>query len=96
MCIRDRNELGPVLDEAEVEAVLTAVADAYDEHVAWVVGCGSLPPGMPEGVYGDLVRRIHDRGGRVAIDSSEEPLIRAIPAGPDLIKPCLLYTSRCV
>lgn len=81
------NELGPVLDAAEVEAVLTEVAVAYDEAVAWVVGCGSLPPGMPADVYGDLVRRVHDRGGRVAVDTSGTPLLRAIPAGPDLIKP---------
>lgn len=81
------NELGPRLDEAEVEAVLAAVADAYDESVAWVVGCGSLPPGMSDAVYGDLVRRIHDRGGRVAVDTSGTPLTQAIPAGPDLIKP---------
>lgn len=81
------NELGPLLDAAEVESVLAAVADAYDESVAWVVGCGSLPPGMSDDVYGDLVRRIHSRGGRVAIDSSGAPLARAISAGPDLIKP---------
>lgn len=81
------NELGPVLDEAEIEAILAAVADSYDPSVAWVVGCGSLPPGMADGVYGDLVRRVHDRGGRVAIDSSGAPLTQAIPAGPDLIKP---------
>lgn len=81
------NEQGPTLDAAEIEAVLAAVATAYDASVTWVVGCGSLPPGMPDGVYGDLVRRLHDRGGRVAIDTSGSPLTMAIPAGPDLIKP---------
>ncbi|MCO5309264.1 MAG: 1-phosphofructokinase [Austwickia sp.] len=81
------NELGPTLDPDEVEAVLAKVTDISDAPLSWVVGCGSLPPGMPEGVYGDLVRRVHERGGRVAIDTSGAPLTLAIPAGPDLIKP---------
>lgn len=42
---------------------------------------------MSEGMYGDLVRRLHDRGGRVAVDSSGGPLRGALPGGPDLIKP---------
>lgn len=81
------NEQGPVLDEDEVEAVLAMVEQCYGASISWVVGCGSLPPGMSEGGYADLVHRIHDRGGRVAVDSSGDPLKRAIPAGPDLIKP---------
>lgn len=81
------NEQGPVLDAAEVKAVLARVSGSYDAAVTWVVGCGSLPQGMSDGLYGDLVRRVHDRGGRVAIDTSGAPMRRAIPAGPDLIKP---------
>ena len=52
-----------------------------------MVGCGSLPHGIPGDIYATLVRRIHERGGRVAIDASGAPMAAAVPAGPDLIKP---------
>ena len=38
------NEPGPQLDDAEVAGLLDATLDAA-QGAAWVVGCGSLPPG---------------------------------------------------
>ena len=76
-----------MLSADEVEAVLDAIADAYGPETTWVVGCGSLPRGIPGDIYATLVRRIHERGGRVAIDASGAPMAAAVPAGPDLIKP---------
>ncbi|MGN5239889.1 MULTISPECIES: hexose kinase [unclassified Rhodococcus (in: high G+C Gram-positive bacteria)] len=57
----------------------------------WVVLSGSLPPGMPSDFYADLVRTLRPTGCRVAVDTSEAPLL-ALAAGfphaaPDLIKP---------
>ncbi|HEY8482644.1 MAG TPA: 1-phosphofructokinase, partial [Spirillospora sp.] len=67
----------------EIEAVVEAEAGA----ASWVVGCGSLPPGVPADTYATMCRRFRADGIRVAIDSSGEALRAAIPAGPDLIKP---------
>jgi 1-phosphofructokinase family hexose kinase len=83
------NEPGPTLPADELAAVLTAVGGRIDAGTQWVVGCGSLPPGMPEDIYADLVRRGHAVGAKVAIDTSGTPLTAAVPAGPDLIKPNL-------
>lgn len=83
------NEPGPVLAPHEHAALLAAVAERIAAGADWVVGCGSLPPGMPEDVYADLVRHAHAAGAQVAIDSSGAPLSAAVPAGPDLIKPNL-------
>jgi 1-phosphofructokinase/6-phosphofructokinase 2 len=80
------NEPGPTLDVAECESLLAAV-ESYAAPGAWVVGCGSLPPGAPATFLADLVRRGHDHGLTVAIDSSGAPMPHAIAAGPDLIKP---------
>ncbi len=80
------NEPGPTLDAAECEALLGAV-ESYAEPGAWVVGCGSLPPGAPPTLLADLVRRGHARGLPVAIDSSGGPMTHALAALPDLIKP---------
>ncbi len=48
---------------------------------------GSLPPGLPETTYADLVMWLHARGMRAIIDTSGEALARALAAKPLLIKP---------
>jgi len=80
------NEPGPRFDDAVAEALLAATAEAASE-ARWVVGSGSLPPGAPVDLYAQLVRRVRDRGCRVAIDTSGDPLAAAVDAGPDLVKP---------
>ncbi len=83
------NEPGPQLSPAEVDALLTATLDAADaaDGAAWVVGCGSLPPGAPTELYAALVTRVRERGIRVAVDSSGTPMTAAVAARPHLIKP---------
>ena len=78
------NEPGPDLSADEVEALLaTTLQCAVGAHGAdWVVGCGSLPPGAPTDLYAVLVRRVRERGGRVAIDSSGAPFAAAVAARP--------------
>jgi 1-phosphofructokinase/6-phosphofructokinase 2 len=80
------NEPGPQLDPADVDALLTATLEAAD-GAAWVVGCGSLPPGAPADLYAALVTRVRERGIRVAVDSSGVPMTMAVAARPTLVKP---------
>ncbi len=80
------NEPGPHLSPDEVEALLEATLAAA-EDAAWVVGCGSLPPGAPADLYAGLVTRLRGRGVRVAVDSSGAPMPLAVAARPHLIKP---------
>ncbi len=80
------NEPGPALTGDEQRLLLDAVR-ARATGADWVVGCGSLPPGVPDAVYGDLVALGHELGSAVAVDTSGAPLAAAVPAGPDLIKP---------
>jgi 1-phosphofructokinase len=74
---------------------VTELADLIDaaladlDGAAWVIGCGSLPPGAPDDLYASLVRRGHAAGVRVAVDSSGPPLAQALAAGPELVKPNL-------
>ena len=50
-----------------------------------------FPSGAPPDFYADLVRRLREVGGRVAVDTSEAPLqalVDALPgSAPDLMKP---------
>ncbi|ADU49744.1 1-phosphofructokinase [Intrasporangium calvum] len=80
------NEPGPVLSDVEVEALVATTLE-QSAGAAWVVGCGSLPPGAPADLYATLVTRVRGRGGRVAIDSSGAPLAAAVAARPHLVKP---------
>jgi len=83
------NEPGPTLSASELAALVAGAVDTLAEQPSWLVGSGSLPPGVDDDVYAALVRRCRDAGVRVAIDASGPALRQAVVAGPDLIKPNL-------
>jgi 1-phosphofructokinase len=83
------NEPGPLLSRAEIEALLAGAVDTLAEQPSWLVGSGSLPPGVDDDLYAGLVGRCRGVGVRVAIDASGPPMRLAVAAGPDLIKPNL-------
>jgi 1-phosphofructokinase len=76
----------PLHLELMAQAVLVRAAIA-----SWTVLAGSLPAGAPPDFYAQLVRRLREAGGRVAVDTSDAPLqalVAALPgAAPDLMKP---------
>ncbi|KQS63956.1 1-phosphofructokinase family hexose kinase [Modestobacter sp. Leaf380] len=84
------NEPGARLDDAVRAALLAAVVE-HAATASWVALCGSLPPGTPVGWYADLVRAVRSTGARIAVDTSEGPLLALLAAGPDaapdLLKP---------
>lgn len=87
------NEPGPALTEAEQKALVDAVLDCAGPGT-WVVGSGSLPPGVLPRFYADLVAAVRPTGARVVIDSSGAALAEVLAAGtreggvlPDLVKP---------
>lgn len=84
------NEPGGVLSDA-TRAALTGVLHGHAAGAAWVVLSGSLPPSTPLDWYADLVRSLRDTGVRVAVDTSEGPLLALMAAGPEaaphLLKP---------
>jgi 1-phosphofructokinase len=84
------NEPGATLD-GPTRAALTDALHRYAEGARWVVLSGSLPPGTPLDWYADLVRSLRGTGARIAVDTSEAPLLALLAAGPDaapdLLKP---------
>ncbi|GAB7067466.1 1-phosphofructokinase family hexose kinase [Mycobacterium hodleri] len=84
------NEPGAQLDAATLEA-LTRTVLSYAETASWIVLSGSLPPGVPDEWYAEVVARLASAPCQLAVDTSERPL-DALAAGfgtaaPDLIKP---------
>lgn len=80
------NEPGPTLLPGEVSALLARIEDAAT-GVDWVVVSGSLPPGSEPSLLAEVVTRGHKAGARVAVDTSGAPLLAALGARPDLVKP---------
>jgi 1-phosphofructokinase len=84
------NEPGPTHTQVGVEA-LARLLVLESERADWVVLSGSLPPGVPEGWYAELVLALRPWGCRIAVDTSDAPLLALAAefpqAAPDLIKP---------
>jgi 1-phosphofructokinase len=84
------NEPGATLDDSARNALTRAVVDAAAD-ASWVVLSGSLPPGVPDDWYAELVAVLKPAGCRIAVDTSERPLDALAAsfgrAAPDLIKP---------
>jgi 1-phosphofructokinase len=84
------NEPGAHLDAVALSALTQAVRDAA-QRASWVVLSGSLPPGVPDDWYAQVVAMLSTFPCRVAVDTSERPLAALAAAfgtaAPDLIKP---------
>ncbi|WP_410538042.1 1-phosphofructokinase family hexose kinase [Streptomyces sp. KL2] len=80
------NEPGPQVTPAEWERFLDVYGGLLHDATA-VALCGSLPPGVPVGAYGTLVRAARTAGVPVLLDTDGEPLLRGLAARPDVVKP---------
>lgn len=84
------NAPGPELGPATLDRVRSTVVDLARE-ATWVVLCGSLPRGVPDDFYAELVTELRRAGARLAVDTSDAPLAalaaRFPGAAPDLVKP---------
>ncbi|MDG9704234.1 1-phosphofructokinase family hexose kinase [Streptomyces sp. DH37] len=80
------NEPGPQVTPAEWERFLDVYGGLLHDATA-VALCGSLPPGVPVGAYGTLVRAARAAGVPVLLDTGGEPLRRGLAARPDVVKP---------
>jgi len=80
----DINFPGPTPRPADLDELRARVASL---DARWFVLAGSLPQGVDEKIYRDLVQAVKARGYQVAIDTSGEPLRHALEAAPHLIKP---------
>jgi len=82
------NEPGPVVQPGEWSAFLahlTGLVEGLSARV--VVASGSLPPGLPDDAYAEVVRAARGGGALSIVDTSGDALIAALAAGPDLVKP---------
>jgi 1-phosphofructokinase family hexose kinase len=80
------NEPGPEVSEQEMDLFLDKLlylAKAAD----MCVFAGSLPRGMSDGIYSELVAEMKRLGVMTVVDAEGEPMNLAVRAGPDLVSP---------
>jgi 1-phosphofructokinase len=82
----DINFPGQAPSAEDVRALFRTVTGLAGE-CGWVVMSGSVPAGAPEDIYFDLVQTVRAQGVRVVLDTSGEPLRRALAAAPAMAKP---------
>lgn len=83
------NAPGAPLSPAEAAGLTDAVLRT-SRGATWVALCGSLPSGLPDAWYRELVPSLREQGALVAVDTSGAPLDAVLTepgSAPDLVKP---------
>jgi 1-phosphofructokinase len=80
------NERGPSLSEEEFRAFRQTILENI-RGAEWLVACGSLPLGVPDEFYSELVDEARANGVRIAVDATGIGMQKVMAAAPDLIKP---------
>ena len=78
-------EHGPVTPQT-AWTELTEAASRLFRPGGWLTISGSIPQGLSQDGYGDLVAEARAAGMRVALDAEGEPLRLALEAGPEIVK----------
>lgn len=82
-------EPSPCLARGELDELLSALTRVAARGARAVVASGSLPEGAAPGIYADVVERSRRAGALAILDAGGEPLLAALAAEPDLVKPNL-------
>lgn len=80
------NEPGPAISLENQQELLNRVQKRVQPHDWWILA-GSLPPGVPDAIYGDMIRIIEAGGAHSILDSSGAALDLGCRAGAFLVKP---------
>ncbi len=79
-------EKGDPVPAAKVAEMLARFEEIVGGHTA-VTLSGSIPPGVPQDIYAQLINIAHKAGVPAFLDSSKEALLQGVAAKPFLIKP---------
>ncbi len=89
------DRMHPLLSR-QADGLHPAVLRMIDRWTDWFVLSGSVPAGVPTGLYADLVAHLKRQGKAVVLDASGEPFAAAVGRGPDIIKPNIDELSELV
>ncbi|HYH37459.1 MAG TPA: 1-phosphofructokinase [Azospirillum sp.] len=84
--VTDINLPGPQIRAESWHGLLHAL-DGLAAANGTVVLAGSVPAGVPETAYADIIPRLRRHNAFVVVDASGTPLRHAVAARPDMVKP---------
>ena len=82
---------GPGVNKAEWLQVLQYISKQDD--ISYIVASGSLPPGVPVDIFGQLATIAKQKNAKLVVDTSGEALQHAVNEGVFMIKPNLAELS---
>jgi len=82
------NEAGSEVSETELKSLIETIKQNLKAGDWWVLA-GSLPPGIDDTIYAELIKLIQAAGAFVILDASGEALKLGCKAKPTLVKPNL-------
>ena len=80
------NEPGPTLDSKQYHGLITKIRKLAHPGDLWAL-CGSIPPGIPDTIYANIVREIQSSGGKALLDTNGSALIHGCNSDLFLVKP---------
>ncbi len=79
------NAPGPIVSARELDAFKVQIATL--EKGDFLVLAGSIPKGLPESIYRDMLSDLRGRGVHVIVDTEGDALLQTLPYAPFMIKP---------
>lgn len=84
--LTELNEPGPQVSDENVKKLMTKLEEYADENTLFILA-GSIPQGVPSNIYGTIIKKIKEKNAKVFLDADGELFVKAIEAGPSIIKP---------
>jgi 1-phosphofructokinase family hexose kinase len=88
-------EWGPLVQPEELE-ILREKVGYLSRGAEMVVFAGSLPRGVDDGFYAEMIRELNRRGVSTVLDAEGEPLRLGVEAEPELVTPNQLEAESLV
>jgi 1-phosphofructokinase len=82
----DINENGPSLGKQDIINIKEKIMQHCKED-SLVVLSGSVPNEVSTSIYGEIIKDVKNKGGKVILDAEGELLMDGIKAGPYMVKP---------
>ncbi len=80
------NESGPTISSQEISDLLKKIKELVQPGDWWVLA-GSLPPGVPDDIYSQIINIIQTGKAHAVLDTSGQPLLLGCQSRPYLVKP---------
>lgn len=87
------NEPGPHILPGEAEELLRRVSGLAQEGDWWAL-CGSLPPGLADDFYAEIIRLLHRKGVKTLLDCAGAALSAGWRARPEVLKVNVLEAAE--